>query len=241
MKRLDQLILDRIDDESLELLRVNYPSLKIKVDEEWKRRLLSCDRELFLPLLDFLYTHNVEKSTTLKQGLYGMRTCFPWKIGAVYDFRTGQVKKLEIKLGWVNRTYSVEGNPILFSWLDANENKMLLREFVSNNTNSSLFSTKLDRTKTEEVRDFLLDNKFLNVDVIIMQARNKAFRSFPKDHPLSGGEDFVVSPYRIYNKNKSILFSEVPLPQNSGEVVSFSNIPIIFSQEVKKYLDVISQ
>jgi len=239
MKRLEEIILDRIDNESLFSIYMNYPNLKLTVHEEWKRRLLSCDRELYSPLLDFLYTHNVEKSLLLKQGLYGLRKCFQWKFGVVYDFRTGNVKSLELRLGNVRKKYEYDGKPILFEWLDANENKMLLREIISSNANSSIFSLKLDKDKSEQVRDLLLDNKVLNLDVIVIEAMNKSFHSFPQKQPLSGGEEFVVYPYRIYNKNKSIPIYD----SNDGniKILSFSNIPIIISSEVKKYLDIISK
>ena len=52
MKNLKNLILDKVDDESLYILRERFPSLNI--DLEWNKRLNSCDSEIYLPTLYFL-------------------------------------------------------------------------------------------------------------------------------------------------------------------------------------------
>lgn len=246
MKKLEHLILDRIDEPSLYFLYLNYPGLK--VDDEWKRRLLSCDPEKYLPVLDFLYSQNIEKTlqkslplnSTIKQGLYGVRKCFPWKVGVIYNYQTGQVKSLEIRMGYVNKRYRNAGSPVLFSWLDANENRVLLREIISSNSNNSIFSLKLEEEKSNLGRDLILDNKKLGIEVAIIKATHRGFRSFPHQHPLSGGEEFVVYPCRIFNENKSIKIYDSPNTDNV-QIVSFSNIPITFSPDVSKYLAIISQ
>ena len=238
MKKLEHLILDRIDEPSLYLLHLNYPGLK--VDEEWRRRLQSCDPKSYLPVLDFLYNRNIPLSIPLKQGLFSVRNCFPWKVGVVYNYQTGQVKSLEIRMGHVNRRYKNAGSPVLFSWLDANENRVLLREIISSNTDSSIFSLKLDEEKSNYIRDLFLDNKKLGIEVAIIKATHRGFRSFPQQHPLSGGEEFVVYPSRIFNQNKSIQIYDSPNTDNV-QIVSFPNIPITFSPDVAKYLAIISQ
>ncbi len=233
MKKLQNIILDRIDDESLEELNKQYPSLRI--DEEWSRRLLSCNIETYLPTLEILEKKKI-KSKTLKKTLYEMRKCFPWRIGVVYDFRTGHIKSLEVRLGMSNSKYQYQGSPIVFTWLDVNESKKLIREVISSNAQASLFSVKLEDEKSEKVRDLLLDNKTVDIDVIIMQATNKAFNTFPTDNPLSGGEDFVVYPSKISKNDLSInLF-----PVQNHQVFSYKSIPIKFSPDVIKYLSVIS-
>ena len=233
MRKLQDIILDRIDDESLYQLNKQYPSLK--VDEEWARRLLSCNIETYMQTLEILEKNKV-KTKVINKALYEMRKCFPWRIGVVYDFRTGQVKSLEVRLGASNLKYQYQGSPIVFTWLDANESKKLLREVISSNSQASLFSVKLEEDKSEKVRDLLLDNRTVDVDVILMVATNNAFNTFPRDNPLSGGEDYIVYPSTVRKGDISIDI----FPKQLYQVVSYKNIPIKFSSDVFKYLSVIS-
>ena len=113
MKKLEEIILDRIDEQSLYRLRKEYPSLRI--DHEWSRRLLSCDPEIYTSTLDILLEKKVKKTKVLKSALYEMRKCFPWRIGVIYDFRTGQVKSLEIRLGTTNAKYRYQSSPLVFT------------------------------------------------------------------------------------------------------------------------------
>lgn len=232
MKKLEEIILDRIDDDGLHLLNKKYPSLRI--DHEWSRRLLSCDSDIYSPVLDILLEKKIKKSKVLKHSLYEMRKCFPWRIGVVYDFRNGQVKSLEIRMGNDNGKYRYQSSPLLFTWLDANESKMLLRETISYNSKSSVFSEKLDFESSNKVRDLLLDNSTIDIDVLILTAVNVPFRTFPS--PLHGGEDFIVYPSRIKKGNISIDLINKP----NSQIVSYTNIPIKFSSDVIKYLAVIS-
>lgn len=236
MKRLENLILDRIDDESLYLLYERYPSLRI--DEEWKRRLISCDPFQYLPTLNLLYQKNIPKSVALKQGLYQMRNCFPFRIAVIYDYRTGQVKSLHVRLGITTSRYTYKGNPITFTWLDANESKKLLREIISSNSSPSQFSIKLGAEESKQVRDMLLGHKVVDLDVIVIPAINNPFHSFPSSSPLTGGEDFVVYPRKISTQNKSVILYPANPDQN---IISFPNIQVKYSPDVIKYLSVISQ
>jgi hypothetical protein len=235
MKKLEEIILDRIDEKSLYKLWREYPSLRI--DYEFSKRLLSCDPEIYNPVLDLFMEKNVKMSKVLKSALYEMRKCFPWRIGVVYDFRNGQVKSLEIRMGNTNEKYRYQSSPILFTWLDANESKLLLREIVSSNSKSSLFSEKLDIEKSEKVRDFLLDNSTVDIDISIIQAIDRPFRTFSRSSPLHGGEDFAVFPTRIKKENVSIELFSKP----NSQIISYTNIPIKFSSDVSKYLSVISK
>ena len=235
MKKLEEIILDRIDEEGLYYLNERYPTLRI--DEEWKRRLLSCDPEIYNGTLNILAEKNVKKTKVLKQALYDMRKCFPFRIGVVYDFRTGQVKSVEVRIGVLGVKYRYQSSPLLFTWLDVNESKMLLREVISSNSKNSLFSEKLDAEVSNKVRDLLLDNTTIDVTVSTLQATNRPFHTFPRASPLHGGEDFVVYPTQIKKGDHSIDLLHKP----GSQVISYTNIPIKFSNDVLKYLSVISK
>ena len=234
MKKLEEIILDRIDDDSLYRLGDRYPSLRI--DHEWSRRLLSCDPDIYTSTLDILLEKKVKKSKVLKSALYEMRKCFPWRFGVIYDFRNGQVKSLEVRLGSTNAKYRYQSSPLVFTWLDANESKMLLREVVSSNSKSSLFSEKLDLENSNKVRDLLLDNTTIDITVSILQATNVPFHTFPRSSPLHGGEDFIVYPVQIRKGDIQVNLMNKP----GVQTISYTNIPIKFSSEVMKYLSIIS-
>lgn len=235
MKKLEEIILDRIDEEGLYNLYREYPSLKI--DYEWSKRLLSCDVETYTSTLNTLLEKNVKKSKVLKNALYEMRKCFPFRIAAIYDFRNGQVKSLEIRVGNDSGKYRYQSSPLLFTWLDSNESKLLLRELISSNSKSSLFSEKLDDATSNKVRDLLLDNTTIDISVSILAATTNPFHTFSQSSPLHGGEDFVVYPSRI---KKGGIFIDLLLNKPNSQIVSYTNIPIKFSSDVIKYLAVIS-
>ena len=223
---LQSLILDRLDEHSLFLLNQNYHSLQI--DKEFRKRLESCNEEVYLQVLDFLLIHkNLLKNNEIKLGLYNMRNCFPWKIGIVYDFRSGRVENIEIRIGTGFGRYSLKGSKILFTWLDSFENKKMLRETISDNSKTSLFSNKLSKEESMQIRDLILNNKTLSLDVYI---ENKNVQSFP-NNPLR--EDFVANISGISSMNNYISL-------NNKKSVRFENISIKFAPEVKKYLSVIS-
>jgi hypothetical protein len=229
MKKLEELILDKLDDESLHILRENYPSLNI--DLEWNRRLNNCDFEIWNSTLNFLLENKIKKTQLINSGLYNLRKCFSWKIGVIYDFRYGQVKSVEIRIGKNFGRYKFAGQNILFSWLDSDKNKKMLREIVSYNSKESLFSIKLSEDISEQVRDLILNNENLSVDVAIV---NTLTRSFPGENPL--GENFIAQAYSVSSNLKTIQL--IPTI-NRAEIVRFDNIPINFSDEIKTYISTI--
>lgn len=229
MKRLENLILDKLDDESLYVLRETYPSLNI--DLEWNRRLNNCDFDIWGSTLDFLLENKIKKTQLINSGLYNLRKCFSWKIGVIYDFRYGQVKSVEIRIGKNFGRYKFAGQNILFSWLDSDKNKKMLREIVSYNSKESLFSIKLSEDISEQVRDLILNNEKLSVDVAII---NTLTRSFPGENPL--GESFIAQAYSISSNLKTIQL--IP-PINKAKIVRFENISIHFSDEIKTYISTI--
>lgn len=229
MKNLKNLILDKVDDESLYILRERFPSLNI--DLEWNKRLNSCDSEIYLPTLYFLLENKIKKSQLINSGLYNLRNCFPWRIGVIYDFRYGQVKSVEIRIGENLGRYKFEGKNILFSWLDSDKNKKMLREIISFNSKESLFSTILNNEKSIQVRDLILNNQTLSVDVAVI---NDLTRSFPEENPLK--ENFIAQPYSISSNLQTIQL----IPQtNKTKIVRFEKIPIRFSDDVKTYISTI--
>lgn len=226
---LQNLILDRLDEESLYILSLKYPSLHI--EEEWKRRLSTCKEEDYLPVLEFFSSEKITKSKLILSALYNLRYCFPWKIGVIYNFKTGKIYSAEIRIGKHFGRYQVKGKNLLFSWLDMNENKKMLKEVISSNyIKKSLFSTVLNDNKSKKVRDLILNNKKLTLDLLVIQKNNV---SMPGQQPLR--EDFVVYPYFVSSNSTT-----VKLTHETGNNIVRKEIPIRFSSEVEQYLKVIS-
>ena len=222
---LQSLILERLDEHSLFLLSQNYPSLQS--DKEFRKRLESCDKEIYLPVLNFLLENKINKNYEIRAGLYNMRNCFPWKIGVVYDFRTGKVENVEIRIGTGFGRYSLKGSKILFTWLDSFENKKMLRETVSDNSKPSLFSNKLNKEQSMEIRDLILNNENLTIDLYIEKKNIQTFQN----NPLR--EDYVVNVSGIGSSSNYVnLYNR--------KSVRFENVHIKFAPEVKKYLSAIS-
>ena len=237
---LQSLILDSLDEDSLFLLNKRYSFFP--TDIEIRRRLESD----YLPVLDFLFNNEIEKTYHIKEGLKNLRNMFPWRIGVVYDFRTGRVENIEIRIGTNFGRYSLKGSKILFTWLDSFENKKMLREIVSYNSKNSLFSRKLDEEKSDKIRDMILNNKRLTVDITI---ENKSVQSFP-GNPLR--ENYLVYPSCISQSNETnetnesnetVKLVDIESIANVEEkkTIRFTNVKIKFSPDVIKYFHVISR
>lgn len=230
MKPLKNIILERLDDESLSELGEIYPSLN--VDLEWARRLNTCESKNYLPTLYFLSENKIKKTNVVNRALYNLRKCFPWKIGVIYDFQYGQIKSVEIRIGENFGRYKYRGQKMIFARSDANTSKKMLREIVSSNSQIGLFSIKLDKKLSNEVRDLILNNQSLNVDVAIKRELTQTYTEY---QPV--GENFIVQPISISSNLQKIQL--IPDIQKSN-IVTVDKIPISFSDEVKTYLSTIT-
>ena len=160
-----------------------------------------------------------------------MRKCFPWRIGVIYNFVYGKIDSAEIRIGTGFGRYKSKGKKVLFSWLDVSENKKMLREIISDNSKYSIFSRSLNKEKSINVRDLILNNKYLSLDVIIFEENIK---SFPTEHGLR--ENFVAYPYSISSNSQTVKLYD----RDDGEIIRLQNVVINFSPDILKYLSTIS-
>ena len=223
-------ILSRLDDDSLYRLKEEYPSLLI--DEEWNRRLSSCNPDLYIPTLEILKQHNFQISKSISNGLSNLGKCFPWRIGIIYDYISGQIKSIHVGIGNLGK-YKYKGRGIIFTWLYSNKNHLMLREIISNNSNSlgKNLSYKLDKEYSENISKLLLENKTVTIKYVAISGENKLIRSF--QNRLSNYERFEIFPYSINN----IPLIELDNPINPNIV---GNVPVIHSSDVSLFLDVSS-
>jgi len=150
-------------------------------------------------VLKFFLENKVEKTKIIREGLYEMRKRFPWRIGTIYNYKTGTLTALQVKIGnmsGANKNYTLSGNTIMFSWLDANQHGRLLREIVSDDSLASNLSVTVDEKTADSVRDLLLDSKEVRINVLKKTAIDKVFRSFLQN---SLGEDYLFIPEAIEN------------------------------------------
>ena len=230
MKNLKNIILERLDDESLSELGEIYPSLN--VDLEWARRLNTCDSKNYLSTLYFLSENKIKKSNIINRALYNLRNCFPWKIGVIYDFQYGQIKSVDIRIGENFGRYKYRGRKMIFGHSDANISKKMLREIISSNSNTGLFSTTLDKNLSNQVRDLILNNQTLSVDIAI---KRELTQTYPGYQPV--GENFIAQPFSISsNLQKIQLIPDI----EASNIVTVNKVPISFSDEVKTYISAIT-
>jgi len=236
MIKLENLILHSLDEESLYNLDLSYPSFNI--EKEWIKRIESYDSEFYLPLLDYIINNKIKKSPNIQKSLNLLKLSFSWKIAVIYDYRYGQVKSVEIRIGENFGKYKIFGKPIIFDWLYSNTNKLLKREIISSNSKLYHLSLNLNEDLSNEIRDLILANKTLNLDIIILKSKlGESFNSFPDSIPLPEGEKYVMYPFSIYSNLKRLQIYE---KYENSEILKCENIVIKISPEVSKYLQTIS-
>lgn len=234
MLKLENLILDTFDEKKLYNLDINYPFLNIY--DEWVKRMNTCNPNLYLPLLEYIINGQIKKTFEIQKSLNKIGESFPWKIAVIYDYRTGHIKSIEIRIGNKFGKYNVSSKPICFNWLYVNSNKLLMREIVSSNSVSTYLSLQLNEEMSEKVRNLLLTNENLSLDVLIVKSENGySFQSIPNSNPLLEGEGFIVYPFMLFSE-----YSSIQLRQhiNDSEILRCENISIKTSYEVKKYLQI---
>ena len=228
---LRNTVLDRLDEESLHELSVKYPSLLI--DEEWKKRLSSCDRNVYIPVLNIIKKYNIEKTKSILDGLETLRYCFPWRIGVVYDYMTGAIKNEEIHIGDFPGRYKYK-KPLSFTWLESDKNKLMLREITSYNSESSRknISYPSDPELSHLISNILLENDRVKLDYAIISADNKSIKTY--DNPLPNYERYEIFPYKV---------NEVPLvePVSNYMIYTDINIPVKYSPDVQTYLEILNR
>jgi hypothetical protein len=236
MLKLENLILNTFNEKNLHEIETNYNFLNIH--DEWVRRLNSCDPNLYLPVLEYILEKKIQKTYQIEKSLHKIKNSFPWKIGVVYDYRTGHVKNIEIRIGNNFGKYNVNNKPLSFNWLYVNTNKLLMREIVSENCNPTKLTSILDEESSEQIRNFILSNKRLTVNVMVVRAEiGNSFRSLPNTNPLDEGEEFIVYPYEICSETIKMKLVE---DMNNSIILQYKNINIKTSIDVDKYMETIS-
>ncbi|GAH11423.1 unnamed protein product, partial [marine sediment metagenome] len=104
---LSKIILSKQTIE--DLYKMNLQSQNDDIEREIKHRLISCDPELSIPVINFLYTYRNDKvikeqwftSIYIIEGLRDAIDCIPWKIGVIYDYRdqTYRINNVSIIVG----------------------------------------------------------------------------------------------------------------------------------------------
>ena len=200
---LKQEILERYPIDILIELHNEYPS--IRIDKEIARRLSDLNTyEEVLPFIDY-----IEKTSIIIESLNTLKYKLPWRIAVIYNYLTGQVKTVEISIGYTGRYYistnnlttnRENGKPILFTWLDCFNHKLMLREVKNGEKNRfSIYNTD------PEIINLLLSSETLNL-VVGMYHISKP--TFPQ--PL--GENYEDFPILIYNAEKEIKLTPFDIP-----------------------------
>ncbi len=218
---LKSLILSRLDDNSLLNISQTYPSMQNIIDREWIRRL---NTDTF-STLQFLFENQVPKSLLLQNSLKNLQNKWQWKIAVIYDYTNGNVAAVKVKIG------NGKKYPLLFSWLDVVNHKKLIREVTSEKSNFA-FAEIAENDISDRVRTLLLEKNVVTVEITKLTALVRAFRSFPLDASLDGGEDYLLYPSQINN----ISLPEPPEKDNITSEKYLYSIAVEYGPDVQLYL-----
>jgi len=217
-----------------ELYTISTHRAIINVEKEIKRRLISCDPELSIPVIDFLYKFYHDKivkdqwfkSVYVREGLREAIECIPWKIGVIYNYtdQSYRINRVAIMVGKSTKFRTKQGKYYQPDWLNAEETKLMLREVISqynhpiNNVMSIItHDTNLDNS----IRHALLDNDVVTITVcLFLPPQGSVFHSFPEEPPLPDSERKQMYPCHITAGNFSHKLIDYPgnilayLPRN---------------------------
>lgn len=225
--KLTNLILSKLEDESLLYLTKTYPSMQNIIDMEWRNRLLSNDS--YLSTLEFFLKEKLTKSAIIQSTLIEIENKFNWKITVIYNYILGTILSVTVKIG------NIKKKSLLFSWLDVVTHKKLKREVSSTDEKSNLTET-VDPDTIRNVRNLLLKNNTVTVEICKLTALLTAFKSFPLESSLDGGEDYLFFPSQINNIN-------LPLPSGNENITSerfLFSIPVEYSSDVLLYMEALN-
>lgn len=208
-RKIPTLTYNILSQQSIENLYLMYKSKNIiDIEIEIERRLVSCDTNLSVPVIKFLYINkddNIIKewlnSIYVKRGISSAIECIPWKIGVIYDYtdQSYRINNISIILGKPIPYKTKDGRYYKPTWLNANETKLMLREVISSysrpiNNNISVVTHNVELDNA--IRNNLLNNDIANITVcLILPPFGNTFRSFSDYHPLP--EAKAIYPFHI--------------------------------------------
>lgn len=222
----------------------------IGVEKEIKRRLLSCDPDLSLPVINFLHTYQNDsvvkdiwlQSHYVKEGIRDSINCIPWKIGVIYNYtdQSYRINNVSIVVGKSN-AYRMKNNRYYKSnWLNADKTKLILREVISrynrplNNKMSVVtHSPELDNA----IRHALLNNDTVTITIcLFLPPRGNSFHSFPDKAPFSHPEIKEMYPCQI--KVGNFTQALITFPENIHAYYPHDyHIKITKTRDYQKLLD----
>ena len=226
MNKLKREILENLDDESLYQLHLKYPSLL--VTQEWKRKLSSGNPEEYKNVLDLLLNEKIPKDIHILEGLNNLKYLFPWRIGIIYNYQTGHLENIEVKVGNVGKYKSNKNIPLTFTWLYAKESHLLLREMTSHNASNlgKKISFPLPENSSRIVTDILFGNE--NIEIKVGGYHRDEINTF--EHPLEK-EIYHLYPLGLFTERKKLDFiSFISHPPQTFEY----DVRIQFSEEALK-------
>jgi hypothetical protein len=215
---LKESIFEKIDEESLYKLSEIYPSLCLDTEKEYFKRLFSDTANI----IDFLLSKKIYKSQLITNGLKSLKMHIPWSIGVIYDYRYGDIKSVEIRLGDGFGKYFYKNQPLIFNWLYSDKHKLMLKEITHNSVDLGV-----------DVIDFLLFNESLDVEIAIIKQEQSFSHAY--GYPLTEVEIYILFPVKISNGEKFIQLKELKC-----DIIKSYRVHIRKSELVKKYLRVLS-
>ena len=202
---LKNLILERLSgDDLLAILNENYLiDINSLIFGEFAKRLRNAEEnpietlETF-EILDQIPIEIIKNNKTILNALYEYKKSIPWRISIIYDYRNGRIKHIEASIGFTGR-YKYKDIGVVFTWLECNRHKLMLREITNKAKKLGKISMQLDVEKSSNVIDMLL-----NTDKIVLKYSTYFYPVNTFGNPLSEAESFEIFPWSITSIRNSL-------------------------------------
>lgn len=204
METLTNLTLQSMGMDRLHgLAKVRYLPV---IESEIGSRLLSSDRNTYIPTLNYLYNQRFDpviqgwlKSSAVKQGLEGS---LPWKIGVIYDYRdqSYRIKHIQAIIG-LPTAYKLQRGYFKPNWLDSDRTKLALREVINRTgkpVNNVVSVVTTDPTLDNKISESLLYNDVVQITTCtFLSPPGSSFQSYPRNGYMANREAKQIYPCSI--------------------------------------------
>jgi hypothetical protein len=165
-------------------------------------------------VIDFLYLYQNDptvsnqwlRSLYIRNGLYKLLDCLPWKIGVIYNYTNNDniISHVEIMVGG-SRAYKIGNKYFKTTWLNSEQTKLTVREVVSlynKPVNSSISLVTTDPKLDQEIRKQLISHNVATINTCMhVSPIGTSFKSYPDSHYLSHREKKEIYPCSIEIEN----------------------------------------
>ena len=214
------------------------------VELEIERRLLSSNKDLYIPVIDLIYDKMddpvIKRWLDIPPLRQSLKESIPWKIGVIYDYRdeSHNIKHLAIMVGKPT-AYRVNGQYFKPTWMTAERNKLTIREVINRTgrpINNAVTVVTADRELDQTIRHTLMQNKTVQITTCTFIAPpHSGFHSYYDQGHTTNTERKQIYPCGIRTRDMEHALIEYPDDIDTYYPQTF-NVPVFKSPDVTKFL-----